>query len=192
MVNPPKEKMDSKASTATSEAKKIYDKLGEMTPSLAEQQIPKQVLDSARQIWLAGLGAFSRAQDEGKKIFDTLVQQGEKIEHHTRGFAEAGIETAREQASKALEVAGNKFDKLEQIFETRVHKSLRRLGVLTRKDVEGLVQQVAILSGNMQTLLAREKQAQKQMSPSGATRKIKKAPGTATKQSATVKKNNVN
>ena len=28
----------------------------------------------SRQIWLAGLGAFSRAQSEGTKVFETLVQ----------------------------------------------------------------------------------------------------------------------
>ena len=40
------------------------------------KDLSKSVLDSSRQIWLAGLGAFSRAQQEGRKAFDTLVKQG--------------------------------------------------------------------------------------------------------------------
>ena len=37
------------------------------------------MLNSPHQIWLAGLGAFSRAQQEGTKLFETLVKQGEQL-----------------------------------------------------------------------------------------------------------------
>ena len=32
------------------------------------------VKESAQQIWLAGLGAFSKAQSEGGKVFQALVK----------------------------------------------------------------------------------------------------------------------
>ena len=69
------------------------------------------------------------------------------------------IETAREQASKTMELASGKFDKLEQVFENRVHSSLNRLGVLTSKDVEALSKQVAELSEAVRALLAQEKRS---------------------------------
>ncbi len=116
----------------------------------------KQVMESAQQIWLAGLGAFSKTQVEGKKVFETLVKQGEALESRTRHVAEATIETARDQASKTLEAASGKFDKLEQVFEARVHKSLNRLGVLTSKDVEQLSAQVAELADSVRALLSQE------------------------------------
>jgi poly(hydroxyalkanoate) granule-associated protein len=114
-------------------------------------------MESAQQIWLAGLGAFSKTQVEGKKVFETLVKQGEALESRTRHVAEATMETARDQATKTFEAASGKFDKLEQVFEARVHKSLNRLGVLTSKDVEALSNQVAELADTVRALLAQEK-----------------------------------
>ena len=122
-------------------------------------QLANSVKESAQQIWLAGLGAFSKAQTEGRKAFDGLISQGEKLEQHTRHVAESTLETAKEQASKTIGMATGKFDKLEQVFEDRVHKSLNRLGVLTSKDVEALSGQVAELSEAVRGLVAQEKRA---------------------------------
>lgn len=160
----------SKSSSPLGSASEIAGKLGAIASSLGEQPSAKQVMDSAQQIWLAGLGAFSKAQNEGKKVFDTLVKQGAQIEERTRHVAEATIETAKEQASKTIEAATGKFDKLEQVFENRVHNSLNRLGVLTSKDVEALSKQVAELSEAVRALLAQEKR--------GAARPAAKKPVT--------------
>ena len=37
-------------------------------------QLSSTVKDSAQQIWLAGLGAFAKAQEEGNKVFEALVE----------------------------------------------------------------------------------------------------------------------
>src|SRR6218665_2900610 len=39
-------------------------------------QFASTVKNSAQQIWLAGLGAFSKAQQEGGKVFEALVKEG--------------------------------------------------------------------------------------------------------------------
>ena len=112
------------SSTKTGSAKstigpvgELAGKIGAIASSLSEQPSAKQVIDSAQQIWLAGLGAFAKAQVEGKKVFETLVARGAQIEERTRHVAEATIETAKEQATKTIDMATGKFDKLEQVFE---------------------------------------------------------------------------
>jgi poly(hydroxyalkanoate) granule-associated protein len=147
------------AKAAAGTVGELAGKLGAIAANLSEQPSAKQVMDSAQQIWLAGLGAFSKAQVEGKKVFETLVAQGAKIEERTRHVAEATIETAKDQATKTIDMATGKFDKLEQVFESRVHSSLNRLGVLTSKDVEALAAQVGELSESVRALLAQEKRA---------------------------------
>ena len=137
-------------------------------------------MDSAQQIWLAGLGAFSKAQNEGKKVFEALVARGAKIEERTRHVAEATIETAKDQATKTIDMATGKFDKLEQVFEKRVHSSLNRLGVLTAKDVEALSAQVGDLSEAVRALLAQEKRS--------AARPVAKKTVAAKKPAAKAKK----
>jgi poly(hydroxyalkanoate) granule-associated protein len=107
-------------------------------------------------------------------VFETLVKQGEALEQRTRHVAEATMETARDQATKTVELASGKFDKLEQVFEARVHKSLNRLGVLTSKDVEALSAQVAELADAVRALLAAEKRGTSRPATSTAARKASK------------------
>ena len=164
------------ASGAMGTLNQLTEKVAAMASSLSEQPTAKQVMESAQQIWLAGLGAFSKAQTEGRKAFDGLISQGEKLEQHTRHVAESTIETAKEQASKTIGMATGKFDKLEQVFETRVHKSLSRLGVLTSKDVESLSGQVAELSEAVRGLIAQEKRAPTKTAAKATTKPAAKKP----------------
>lgn len=121
------------------------------------------ILESSRQIWLAGLGAFSRAQAEGMKVFETLVEQGRTLERRTRRAAtETAAAAAGAAAQKAKEVhamAGGTWDKLEQVFEERVARALSKLGVHTQSDVERLAERVDALAEAVNALLKSEGRA---------------------------------
>src|SRR5256884_1340517 len=122
-----------------------------------EKGISKAVLESSHQIWLAGLGAFAKAQQGGKQVFDMLVKQGEVLEAKTRSAAAQTADAAREAAkAKAKEMqtmAGGTWDRLEQVFEDRVARALGRLGVYTSSDVERLSERVNELSEAVNALL---------------------------------------
>lgn len=115
----------------------------------ADNDTAKAVTDSAQKIWLAGLGAFERAKVEGPKMFEVLVEQGKGFAERARGAADQALQSVRETASGA----GGRFDKLEQVFEDRVSKSLGRLGVMTRGEVADLSKQVADLTDEVRTLM---------------------------------------
>ena len=119
--------------------------------------IADAVLESSRQIWLAGLGAFARAKGEGAKMFDALVEQGQSLESRTRAAAAGTASAAREAAqAKAKEMqakAGGTWDKLEQVFEERVARALSRLGVHTQADVTRLTERVDALSDAVNQLI---------------------------------------
>ena len=119
--------------------------------------IADAVLESSRQIWLAGLGAFARAKGEGAKMFETLVEQGQSLESRTRAAAAGTASAAREAAqAKAKEMqakAGGTWDKLEQVFEDRVARALSRLGVHTQADVARLTERVDALSDAVNQLI---------------------------------------
>jgi poly(hydroxyalkanoate) granule-associated protein len=114
------------------------------------------VKESAQQIWLAGLGAFSKAQEEGGKVFETLVKEGLSIQRKTQAVAEERIsEATSKMANMATEIqskAGSRWDKLENIFEDRVAKALSKLGVPTAKDVNALVARIDELNKSVQKL----------------------------------------
>jgi poly(hydroxyalkanoate) granule-associated protein len=116
----------------------------------------KAITESAQQIWQAGLGAFARAQLEGGKVFEQLVQQGKKLESTTRQAAEMAMNTVKKQAAVSVDEASGRWDKLEQVFEERVSRSLHKLGVLTAKDVEQLTSKVAELNDSVRALMAKQ------------------------------------
>ena len=66
-------------------------KLRELAGGVSENQLASTVKESAQQIWLAGLGAFAKAQEEGGKVFDALVKEGESIQSKTRKMTDERI-----------------------------------------------------------------------------------------------------
>ena len=116
----------------------------------SDSKLGDTVRESAQQIWLAGLGAFSKAQEEGAKVFEALVKEGKGIEARTRKMTEERVSEVSEQMNKAASTASTKanaaWDKLEQVFEDRVARALNRLGVPTKAEVAVLTKQVAELS----------------------------------------------
>ena len=123
----------------------------------SEDKADDKMGESSRSIWLAGLGAFSRAQAEGMKMFENLVKQGEALESKTRKAASDTAAAARGAAkAKVKEVkdgVGGTWDKLEQVFEARVARALTKLGVHSSADVEKLSQRVDALSEAVNELI---------------------------------------
>jgi len=131
-------------------------KLKALADSGGDKQLAKTVRDSAQQIWLAGLGAFAKAQAEGSKVFDALVKEGQAIHSKTRKVAESKVSemsnTLGKMATKATGQANDSWDKLEQVFETRVARALHRIGVPTNKDINNLAKHVEELTASVQKL----------------------------------------
>jgi poly(hydroxyalkanoate) granule-associated protein len=116
------------------------------------------VIDGARQIWLAGLGAVSKAELEGSKFFEALVKEGEAIEARTRNLAGSKVEAVKSKASES-------WDKMEEMFQDRVSRALNRLGVPTYDDIHKLTKQVETLDKRIKELITvREKRLPSQRS----------------------------
>jgi len=131
-------------------------KLKALAGNAGDKQLAKTVRESAHQIWLAGLGAFSKAQAEGSKVFDALVKEGQSIHSKTRKVAESKVSemtnTLGKMATKASGQANDSWDKLEQVFESRVARALHRIGVPTNKDINNLAKHVEELTASVQKL----------------------------------------
>lgn len=122
-------------------------------------QLSGTIKDSASQIWLAGLGAFAKAQEEGGKVFEALVKEGVSLQRKTQAAAEEKIsEATNRMASMATDLsskASGQWDKLEGIFEERVSRALKKLGVPTAKEVEALIARVDELNRHVARLSAK-------------------------------------
>ena len=133
------------ATNAVIQEVKMGKKLKALAGNLADNQFAHTVKGSAQQIWLAGLGAFAKAQEEGGKVFDVLVKEGATVQARTRKMTDEKL------VSIAGKAAGT-WDRLEQAFEDRVARSLGSLGVPSKKDLDKLTKRVEDLTTVVQSL----------------------------------------
>lgn len=134
------------------------------------EQMSKSIVDSAQQIWMAGMGAFNRAQGEGSKLFEALVKEGMNIEQHTRKLAGGKVDAVRDAVENRVGVARERatdtWDRLEKVFEERVQRALNRLGVPSREDLSDLTSRV-----NSLTELLRKQGGKVEVKPAAKTSK---------------------
>jgi poly(hydroxyalkanoate) granule-associated protein len=139
---------------------------------LFDSALASSVKESAQQIWLAGMGAFAKAQAEGKQVFEALVKEGTSLQKKTQSVAEEKFgEVSGKMTSMADEVtakAGQHWDKLESIFEERTAKAMKKLGVPSSKDVQALKDRIDALTAQMAT---RSKSAAKTVAKKATTAK---------------------
>ncbi len=129
---------------------KMAEKKAASPAGLLDSQLANTIKESAQQIWLAGLGAFAKAQGEGTKVFETLMKEGQSLHRKTQAAASEKLgDVAGKMSAMAGEVGGKanaQWDKLETIFEERTARAMSRLGVPTAKDVAALAERVEALA----------------------------------------------
>ena len=135
--------------------KKTAKKSARTTKASAQQaeQLSKTLSESAQQVWLAGVGAFSRAQTEGTKLFEALIKEGLKLEKNALRFAGGQADVVRgaveSKVGQARERATDTWDRLEKVFEDRVQRALTKLGVPGRDDLAELTRKVDSLTAEL-------------------------------------------
>ncbi len=152
--------------------------------SRGDNQLAGAIKESAQEIWLAGLGAFAKAQEEGQKVFKVLVREGSSMQKRTMKATEekVGDVTGRvsDVTSKVTQVAAGlqkqatgTWDKLEGVFEARVERALKRLSVPTNREINALAKRVEELSRNVASA-TKAKPARKAPGRAKTSRKVAK------------------
>lgn len=149
------------------------------------EQLSRSIAESAQQIWAAGVGAFTRAQGEGSKLFEALVKEGMNIEQSTRKIATGKVDAVRDAVEDRVGVvrerAVDTWDRLEKVFEDRVQRALNRLGVPGREDIAELSARVNELNAELRKL------SKAPAKPAAVKPVAKKAPAKAAKKPASRK-----
>ena len=120
--------------------------------NIVEAPAVANIRESANRIWLAGLGAFAKTQEEGEKLFQSMVKEGEKVEKRAKETASARVEEAKGKVIEFRGKANEQFDRLEELFQERVAQVLNRLGVPTQEDIQELTKRVEALNESIRAL----------------------------------------
>ena len=141
------------------------------------------VKEQAQQIWLAGLGAFAKAQQDGTKAFEKLVSDGISMQRKAQITAEEKLAEATQKATQAAhafsERTSGQWGKLEGIFEERVAKAMQGLGVPSAAELKALHARVAALEAQL-GVKAKEPAKPKAAAKPAAKPAAKKAPAKKT------------
>lgn len=115
----------------------------------ARRSVTDDLKQSARKIWLAGLGALSIAEREGTKAFNALVEHGENFEERSRPH----VEDLKARAKKARDEASEKLRAVEQKVAARIQQGT---GVAGQRQVDELKQRIADLEAALERLMRSE------------------------------------
>ena len=109
-----------------------------------------KIMESGQQIWLAGLGAFAKAQEEGSKLYDSLIKEGSALEKITSKYTTAKVSEVRgaveTTVNQVKDRATDTLSKLEKVFEDRVSGALGALGIPGREELSDLSRKVEELN----------------------------------------------
>jgi poly(hydroxyalkanoate) granule-associated protein len=115
------------------------------------KDVPASLGGAARHVWFAGLGAVALAQEEGARLFDTLVSVGEQVEKEmkkTRLSPAAAVKGATAGVEDA-------WTKVQAMFDAQMAAALRRLGVPTKEEIAQLTRRIEALTASIEALRAR-------------------------------------
>lgn len=118
-------------------------------------------------IWLAGLGALARAQREGPRLFDSLVEEGSEVHEHARDVTQTAFKKVVAEARGAADArvnalrgkAGETWENVEKIFQSRVRNALQQLGMPTSREIRALTLKVDQLSRGVEGLTKRTRRS---------------------------------
>lgn len=153
--------MDKTKTTQDTDQELIEKPVKTKSKSASERRSMLDFRKYTKQIWLAGLGAFSRAEEEGNKLFDSLVKVGEELESKTVDIADQTVDKVSE---KARESVTDTKDKVEKLIDNSVHHSLNRIGLVTLKDVQHLERLILQLHAKVDELTLQQEKIQKELS----------------------------
>ncbi|MDX1653613.1 MAG: phasin family protein [Candidatus Competibacteraceae bacterium] len=123
-----------------------------------EDEIPARLMESAHQVWLAGLAVFEAAQREGGRLFDTLVGEGQtKDRPPPQDRSGPGEEPPPTMEVPGAELQGRTnetLERLERLFEDRLQRILARLHVPTREDILALERRIDELERELEAVRA--------------------------------------
>jgi len=162
--------------------KKVGVKKVASTNSDKKQNLADNIMGSANEIWLAGLGAFAKAQQEGVKIFNKLVDEGKGVESVIKKTSQTATKEVKDTVGKVTNKASQSWDKLENIFESRVKRTLEKLDIPSSEEisalldkVEGLATEVSKLTGSyVSDVKAATKKVTEKKPVKKATKKVAK------------------
>jgi poly(hydroxyalkanoate) granule-associated protein len=131
---------------------KVARKVGKKAPQTKAKELQQDMAESAHKIWLAGLGAMAVAEEEGSKLFRSLVERGQDVE----GRGKEQVEKAKGTVAGVKTVAESYWGTFERTVDEQMTAVIHRIGVPTKSEIEDLTRKVEDLTKSVEKLRAQK------------------------------------
>jgi poly(hydroxyalkanoate) granule-associated protein len=118
----------------------------------SDDSLQDELSKRGREVWLAGLGALATVEEEGTKLFGSLVDRGKQFEKERSDALKEVTEKAREQGDEALSQLEEAGEETQSLLLNSVHSALERFGVPTQTEIDRLSTKVDALSEQVDAL----------------------------------------
>jgi poly(hydroxyalkanoate) granule-associated protein len=126
------------------------------------------ILDNAQQIWLAGLGAFAMAGEEGKDLFHQLIKRGADVQKSGKARVEKLVKTAGKRVTDLRGDAEAAVGRVRFPLDKGMTKAMHRLGIPTRGEILELTKRVEALTKAVERKNGHRRPARKATAPVSA------------------------
>jgi len=113
--------------------------------SLTDKELVNNLMNSTREIWLAGLGAYGKAQEQGAKVFESLVTTGAQVEARA-------IKVAGERIEQVVADTTKRWNDLQSAVEARAKRSVAKLNLAGSSDIDALVARIDAVKAQVDAL----------------------------------------
>lgn len=122
----------------------------EVTEELLEENGQNPMLDMARKVLLAGIGAVALTQEEVEKFVVKLIDRGEIAEKDGRKLINDVMEKRRRKAEEITTEA-------EVTYESRMEEVLARMNIPSKNDIDALSRKITALTEKVDELSEQQK-----------------------------------
>jgi len=121
----------------------------EVTEEMTVEDGHNAMLEMARKILLAGIGAMALTQEEVEKFVNKLVERGEIAEKDGRKLIKDVMERRRRKAEEVR-------DEAEEELDERMEEMLNRMNIPSKSDIDALSNKISALSKKIDDLAKKQ------------------------------------
>lgn len=110
--------------------------------SASDAELAHTLREAAQHIWLAGMGALAKTQAESAKIIDALKSEGRHTGRSARKRVAGLTEDVGRVTTQAARSASSAVERLNELFDARIVRTLRQLGVPTADDMRAVAERL--------------------------------------------------
>lgn len=122
----------------------------EITEELLEENGHNPMLELARKVLLAGIGAVALTQEEVEKFVQKLTERGEIAEKDGRRLINDVMEKRRRKSEEVSAEA-------EVTYESRMEEILARMNIPSKSDIDALSRKISALTEKVDELSKQKK-----------------------------------